>query len=96
LDPRLDDAWIEAGKDLQPIPLYNDEHKTYIGTSLKQDDRKTIRTTLRDNVDLFAWTATDMPGVSSEIITHHLSVYIEATSVAQKKRKLGEEKLKAA
>ena len=33
-----------------------------------------------------------MPGVSPNIITHKLSIYKEARSVAQDKRKLGEEK----
>jgi len=33
-----------------------------------------------------------MLGVSPDVITHHLSVYKEARLVAQKKRKMGEEK----
>jgi len=49
-----------------------------------------------DNIDLFAWTAADMLGKSSKIITHRLSVYREARPLAQKKRKLGEERRKAA
>jgi len=51
---------------------------------------------LKKNVDLFAWTATDVPGVNPEIITHRLSVYKEARPVAQKKRNHGEEKRLAA
>ena len=31
IDPRLDDARMEAGEDLQPLPLSDDGHKTYIG-----------------------------------------------------------------
>jgi len=69
---------MEAGEDLQPLPLYDDEPKTYIGTSLKLNGFKTIRATLMNNIDLFAWTTIGMPGVSLEIITHRLSVYIEA------------------
>ena len=38
LDPRFDDARKEAGKDLQPLPLNDDEHKSYIGSSLNPDD----------------------------------------------------------
>jgi len=66
-----------------------------MGTSLKQDDREANCKTLIKNVDLFAWTAADMPGVKSDVITHRLSVYKEAKSIAQKKRKLGEERCKA-
>ena len=43
-------------------------------------------------MDLFAWTAADVPGVNPEVITHRLSVYKEARPVAQKKRNHGEEK----
>jgi len=54
LEPRLNDVHMEADEDLQPLPLYDDEHKTYIGTSLKSDNRRSINTTLIDNADLFA------------------------------------------
>ncbi|XP_068475223.1 uncharacterized protein [Phaseolus vulgaris] len=96
LDPRLDDPRMEAGEDLQPIFLRDKDRKTYMGTSLKPDDRETIGKTLTKNADLFAWTAADMPGVKSDVITHRLSVYTEARPIAQKKRKLGEERRKAA
>ncbi|XP_068475225.1 uncharacterized protein [Phaseolus vulgaris] len=38
----------------------------------------------------------NMPGVKPDVITHRLSVYEEARPVSQKKRKLGEERRKAA
>ena len=74
LDPRLDEACIEPGEDLHPLPLRDDEHKTHIGTSLKPDDNKLVSQTLIDNTDLFVWTIVDMSGVSPDIITHCLSV----------------------
>jgi len=95
-DPRLDDPRMEAVEDLQPILLHDDDRKTYMGTSLKLDDRKVISTTLVRNVDLFAWTAADMPRLNPNIITHRLSIYKEAKPIAQKKRKPGEERRKAA
>jgi len=82
LDPRLDEARIEPSKDLRPLPLWEDDHKTYIGTSLKPDDSKLISQTLIDNTDLFTWTTAHIPGVSSDIITHSLSIYKEAIPVA--------------
>ena len=95
LDPQLEDPRMEVGEDLQPIFLHSDR-KTYIGTSLKLDDREVISTTLVKNADLFAWTAADILGVNHNVITHSLSVYKEARPIAQKKRKLGEERRKAA
>ena len=96
LDPRLDDPRMEAGEDLQPIFLRDKDRKTHMGTSLKHDDREAIGKTLTKNADLFAWTVADMPGVKFDVITHRLSVYKEARPIAQKKRKLGEERRKAA
>jgi len=46
LDPRLDDPRMEAVEDLQPIFLYDNDHKTYMGTSLKLDDREMVGKTL--------------------------------------------------
>ena len=91
LDPRLDDPRMEAGEYLQPIFLCDKDRKTHMGTCLKPNDRETIGKTLTKNTDLFAWTAADMPGVKSDVITHRLSIYKEARPIAQKKRKLGEE-----
>jgi len=51
---------------------------------------------LKKNVDLFAWTPTDMPGVSLDIITHKLSIFKEARPISKKKRDLGDEKRLAA
>jgi len=96
LDPRMDDPRMEAGEDLHPFPLRDDRHTTHIGTSLKPDDRMAIGTTLVKNVDMFAWTAADMPSVDPQVITHRLSLYKEARPIAQKKRHLGEERRQAA
>jgi len=82
LNPRLDEARIEPGEDLRPLPLRDDDHKTHIGMFLKPDDNKLVSQTLIDNYDLFAWTTTDMPRVSPENITHCLSIYKEARPVA--------------
>jgi len=87
---------MEAGEDLQPIFLRDKDRKTHMGISLKQDDREAIGKTLIKNVDLFAWTATDMPGVKSDVIIHRLSIYKEAKPIAQKKRKLDEDRRKVA
>jgi len=51
---------------------------------------------LQNNVDTFAWTAADMSGTDRIVIMHRLSVFKDAKPIAQKKRKLGEEKRVAA
>jgi len=72
--------------------LIDEEHKTCVGTTITAVKAELIDQALKRNVDLFAWTTLDMPRVSSDIITHKLSVYKEARPIAQKKHKLGEEK----
>ena len=39
------------------------------------------------NVDVFAWQASDIPGVPREVIEHHLAVCPHARPVKQKVRK---------
>jgi len=47
-------------------------------------------------MDMFAWTPTDMSGVSPNIITHRLSIFREDRPISHKKRDLGDEKCLAA
>ena len=83
LYPWLNDARIKPSKDLHPLLLHHDAHTTYMGTPLTPTDSITASQTLIENVDLFAWTACDMPGVSPKIITHRFLVYNGAQPVAR-------------
>ena len=55
-----------------------------------------MHATLKKNINLFAWTPSDMSGVSPGIITHRLSVFKEARPISQNKRDYGDEKRLAA
>ena len=48
---------------------------TNIGTILRGDSKELLIQFLRDNVDLFAWKAADMPGIDPKLICHKLAVY---------------------
>lgn len=96
LDPRMNDAHIEPDKDLCPIPLQDDDHSTHMGTLLTAVVNTMVSQAFIKNTDLVAWTASNMSRVSLDIITHYLSMYKEAWTIAQKKRKTGEEKRNAA
>ena len=50
---------------------------------------------IRDNKDIFAFSAAEMPGVSPRLITHKLSVSADQKPIKQKKRKYSAEKNKA-
>jgi len=82
LDLWLNEARIEPGKDLRPLPLHDEEHVKHIGTSLNSTDYKLVSQRLIDHAKFFAWTALDMPGVSLNVITHSASVYKEARPIA--------------
>jgi len=63
---------------------------------MTEDEVQMITKFLTDNRDLFAWTAEDMSGIDPRVMCHRLSVCKEAQPVAQKKRRMGEEKRNAA
>ena len=56
------------------------------------EEKSIITTVLFKNIDLFAWSAADMPGIDPQIISHKLSICKEAKPIVQKKRKLVGEK----
>jgi len=82
LDLREVEPRLEAKDELCHVPLIDKERYTSIGTTMAVADAELIHQALKRNVDLFAWTAIDVPRVNPEIITHRLSVYKEARLVA--------------
>jgi len=63
-----------------------------MGISLSKEDAKKLSATLHANADAFAWTVVDIPDIDPSIIMHKLSTFKDARPIAQKKRKLAEEK----
>jgi len=57
-------------KELHRVPLLNNEHSTYVGTTIAMVEVELVHQALKKNVDLFMWTTSDMLGVSPNIITH--------------------------
>jgi len=96
LDPKEVEPRLEAKDELRQAKLDGEDRYTSIGTAMAAADVDFVHQTLKRNVDLFAWTTADVPGVHPDIITHRLSVYKEARPVAQKKRNHGEDKRLAA
>ena len=65
---------IEA---LEDIPLDEDDpgKNTRIGVDLEGKIKKDLIHFLRENIDVFAWSYEDMPGIDPSVIAHHLNVY---------------------
>jgi len=96
LDPRTTVDKLKAREELRQVPLLDEERSTCVGTTMAVIDAEIMRATLKNNVDLFAWTPSDMSGVSLYIITHRLLVFKEARPIVQKKRDYDDEKRLAA
>ena len=64
----------------------NPEKSTRIGIDLEAKIKKDLIHFLRENIDVFAWSHEDMPGIDSSVITHCLNVYPSSKPVQQKKR----------
>jgi hypothetical protein len=61
----------------------------------QQEQTKLLRL-LNQNSDVFAWSTSDLVGVSRDVIEHRLQVSPNARPKKQKLRKMAEEKVKAA
>jgi len=96
LDPRMEDE--ERVKPLggtEVLPLDNGRF-LQIGATLCESEKSMLAAILVHNKISFAWTTADLPGIDPDMACHRLSTFKEAKPVAQRKRKLGEEKRKAA
>ncbi|GAU42011.1 hypothetical protein TSUD_236780 [Trifolium subterraneum] len=68
--------------------------RTKVGTSLLRTMEEELKTTLRKNIDLFAWSAKDMLGIDPNFICHRLAVNSNAKVMQQRKRKMSLKMLK--
>ena len=78
----------EPTKALEDISLDKDDYgkSTRIGADLEGKIKKDLIRFLRENIDVFAWSHEDMPGIDPSVITHRLSIYPSSKPVRQKKR----------
>nr|XP_017233146.1 PREDICTED: uncharacterized protein LOC108207198 [Daucus carota subsp. sativus] len=87
----------KPAEDLIPIPLYIEEPEkvTYVGALLQEDLKQELVKFLRNNRDVFSWTAADMPGIDPLFMTHKLNVNPERKPIKQKKRNFVPERQEA-
>ena len=61
--------------ELEEIPLIEGTNKTIkIGKTLSLAVKTELALLMKENTDLFAWSAADMPGIDPTTITHKLNV----------------------
>ena len=87
-------TWVIKEKEvnemeaLETVVLAEDEttKTTRIGTTLSPGMRTKLVQFLKENLDVFAWSHEDMPGISTEVIQHKLNVTPEKKPVQQRRR----------
>ena len=78
----------EPTEALENIPLdeSNLERYTRVRADLEEKDKKDLVQFLKKNIDVFAWSHEDMPGIDPSVITHRLNICPFFKLVRQKKR----------
>ena len=87
-------AWMIEEKErdkveaLETVELVEREASkmTRIGTTLSPEMRIMLVQFLKENLDVFAWSHEDMPGISPKVIQHKLNVDLERKPVQQRRR----------
>ncbi|KAM2543211.1 hypothetical protein TB2_022558 [Malus domestica] len=66
-----------------------------IGTTLSPPIPLALISFLQENTEVFAWSYEDMPGISSDIIYHRLSINLKTKPVRQKRKSYDAEQYEA-
>ncbi|XP_072081143.1 uncharacterized protein [Arachis hypogaea] len=94
LDARVSDKpRPEPEGSLENFRVGDTEEKfTFVNRNLPHELKEPLMEMIRANGDLFAWTPADMPGIDPQLMSHHLAVKLEARPVAQRRRKMSQER----
>jgi hypothetical protein len=84
----------EPAKPLEEVSI-GEGRVLQIGTCLDKEVREGLVNFLHRNVEVFAWSHEDMPGISPEEIVHVLNMNPGTKPVKQKRRKFTPERVKA-
>jgi hypothetical protein len=83
--------------EFELVPFGNDPSKNFkIGKDLSELVKNQLVACLKENADLFAWSAADMPEIDPSVAYHQLTVDPGVSVVAQRRRKQSPEKSEAA
>ncbi|GAV66042.1 hypothetical protein CFOL_v3_09553, partial [Cephalotus follicularis] len=84
-------------EDVLQVPTEegNNENVFQVGSELGEAEKGELITFLRDNKDVFAWSAEEVPGISPDVMVHKLSVDSARSQTRQKKRNFAPERQQA-
>uniref|UniRef100_A0A2N9FYM4 RNA-directed DNA polymerase n=1 Tax=Fagus sylvatica TaxID=28930 RepID=A0A2N9FYM4_FAGSY len=82
------ECYFASLEELEEIVLDDDEPNktTSIGTKMDRTIREAMISFLKSNLDVFAWTHDDMPGIDPATICHKLNVDPSIRPIKQKRR----------
>jgi hypothetical protein len=83
-EPEGDSVKIQVGDKPEQV--------VKVGKNLPSNVMKNMIKVLQDNKDIFGWVASDMPGVDPQFCCHQLTIREGSEPIAQKKRRLGQER----
>ncbi|XP_074378382.1 uncharacterized protein LOC141719919 [Apium graveolens] len=99
LDPRMPPMVERAGAAEDTIPILvdpNDPSKVLrIGSNLSFDLREDLARFLRENLDVFAWSHSDMIGIDPNVMCRWLNLDPKKKGVRQKRRPISGERAEA-
>ncbi|CAL8082477.1 unnamed protein product [Prunus armeniaca] len=98
-DPReeMPTSVAQPAEELETVILNEEfpDRWIKIGTTLSPDLRAQFIDFLRQQVEVFAWSYDDMPGISPDVISHKLSISPAYKPVRQKRRSYDAERYEA-
>ena len=83
----MEDRERLAVDPLESICLEGPDKCTYVSSLLSSTEKEQIQQVLLRNMDVFAWTHSDMVGINPIHASHKLNVILSARSVRQKVRR---------
>ena len=83
-------------EDLIKVIIGDDPEKFFqVGSQLSQPEKEELIEFLKRNIDIFAWSAYEAPGVDLNFICHHLNVNLVVTPRKQLPRRPSKEHAEA-
>ena len=62
-------------EELEKVVIGDDNEKFFqVGAQLPPEEKEELIVFFRENIDVFAWSAYEAPGVDPNFICHHLNV----------------------
>ena len=72
---------------LESILLGGPDKYTYVSSLMSKEEKERLRQVLLCNIDVFAWTYSDMTGISPVHASHKLNVVPSARMIRQRVRR---------